>query len=60
MPLFLVIDEFALVLAVVAINEHAVAVHLIVNEVSSVTASIGPRVLTLALHLVIAEHAFVA
>lgn len=60
MPLFLVVDEFALVLALVAIHEHAVAVHLVVNKVSSVTASIGPCVVPLSLHFVIAEHAFVA
>ena len=60
MALFLVVDEFALVLAVITIYKHTVAVHLVVNEVPRVTASIGPRVLALTFHFVVAEHAFVA
>ena len=46
MPLFLVINEVALIYPTVAIDEHALAMHLIVHKVSLIAAASNPHVNT--------------
>ena len=60
MSLFFVADKVAHVLAIVAVCELALPVHLVVVEGADVMAPVGPGILPLPLHQILRELALVA
>ena len=60
MALLLVVAETTLVTPPIPVDEQADSMHLIILKVALIVASVRPSILTMPLHLVVAEEALVA